>query len=320
MRKNVIREARLRLGWSQEKLAQQLHCDRSYISRLERGRFEPPLPLLRDVSRVLEIPMAEFDLVGQAPTNHLLMLTEVRTMIERGSRNVARSLLEAMWADFMSLGQYELAEQVFYTWLESVDGDTKADELWPPIMGFLLMKGGKQTWLEAFEHTFEIQKRLIVAGQYSLAVILAKSVLPLNPPRKVRFRLLVGTGTSLLRTNNPQGSHTLYCQAAELWKPEDGKTNLGRCYHGIGAAALFANNFQEGLKWTDDALSVYNHLHSDLYFSALQNKGVAMALMANRPVAERMFSQCETHWNRLGNHVALENLHSDLQRLGFIET
>jgi tetratricopeptide (TPR) repeat protein len=246
------------------------------------------------------------------------MLAEVRIMVEKGNANSARSLLEAMWADFMALGQHELAEQVFYTWLESVDGQTGADEVWPPIMGFLLMKAGKQTWVEAFEHAFEIQKRLIVAGQNFLSVMLAKSVLLLNPPRSVRLRLLVGAGTSLLRTGDLQGSKAMYHHAIDLWKPEDGKTNLGRCYHGVGAAALFENDFQEGLKWTDDALSIYNHLHSDLYFGALQNKGVAIASMSDYTVAEELFSQCEIHWSRLGNHAALDNLHSDLQRLGFL--
>ena len=43
--RNTVQESRQRLGWSQQHLADQLGVSRQTIISIERGRFDPSLPL-----------------------------------------------------------------------------------------------------------------------------------------------------------------------------------------------------------------------------------------------------------------------------------
>jgi len=43
--RNLVRESRLRLAWSQQRLADELGVSRQTVISIERGRFDPSLPL-----------------------------------------------------------------------------------------------------------------------------------------------------------------------------------------------------------------------------------------------------------------------------------
>lgn len=43
--RNLVNESRQRLGWSQQRLADELGVSRQTIISIERGRFDPSLPL-----------------------------------------------------------------------------------------------------------------------------------------------------------------------------------------------------------------------------------------------------------------------------------
>ncbi|KNC19822.1 DNA-binding protein [Arthrobacter sp. RIT-PI-e] len=43
--RNLVNESRTRLQWSQQKLADELGVSRQTIISIERGRFDPSLPL-----------------------------------------------------------------------------------------------------------------------------------------------------------------------------------------------------------------------------------------------------------------------------------
>ena len=44
---------------TQEALAIKAHVSRAYLSRLEMGRHDPPLSLLRRLAKALRVPVAE---------------------------------------------------------------------------------------------------------------------------------------------------------------------------------------------------------------------------------------------------------------------
>ena len=54
-----IRDARNRLGISQEELAFRAEIDRTYVSQIERGIGNPSLMVLLRLSAVLEAPLAK---------------------------------------------------------------------------------------------------------------------------------------------------------------------------------------------------------------------------------------------------------------------
>lgn len=54
-----VRDARNRLGISQEELAFRAEIDRTYVSQIERGIGNPSLMVLLRLSTVLEAPLAK---------------------------------------------------------------------------------------------------------------------------------------------------------------------------------------------------------------------------------------------------------------------
>ncbi|KUG62291.1 DNA-binding protein [Kocuria rosea subsp. polaris] len=43
--RNLVNDSRQRLGWSQQRLADELGVSRQTVISIERGRFDPSLPL-----------------------------------------------------------------------------------------------------------------------------------------------------------------------------------------------------------------------------------------------------------------------------------
>ncbi len=56
MRLKRLREAQ---GLTQEMLAKKARVSRGYLSRLEMGRHDPPLSLLRRLAKVLRVKVAQ---------------------------------------------------------------------------------------------------------------------------------------------------------------------------------------------------------------------------------------------------------------------
>lgn len=57
--RNSVLEARTRLGWSQQRLADELGVSRQTVISIERGRFDPSLPLAFRVAAVFEARIEE---------------------------------------------------------------------------------------------------------------------------------------------------------------------------------------------------------------------------------------------------------------------
>jgi transcriptional regulator with XRE-family HTH domain len=54
-----LRELRQKRGMTQEALAKKLDVSRAYLSRLEMGRHDPPLSLLRRIAKALRVDVAK---------------------------------------------------------------------------------------------------------------------------------------------------------------------------------------------------------------------------------------------------------------------
>ncbi|MFF0905476.1 UNVERIFIED_CONTAM: helix-turn-helix transcriptional regulator [Kocuria sp. CPCC 205316] len=52
--RNLVNESRQSLGWSQQRLADELGVSRQTIISIERGRFDPSLPLAFRLAAVFD--------------------------------------------------------------------------------------------------------------------------------------------------------------------------------------------------------------------------------------------------------------------------
>lgn len=57
--KNLVLESRTRLQWSQQKLADELGVSRQTVISIERGRFDPSLPLAFRLAAIFETSLEE---------------------------------------------------------------------------------------------------------------------------------------------------------------------------------------------------------------------------------------------------------------------
>lgn len=65
---NDLAERRARLGWSQAVLAERLGVSRQTVISIERGRFDPSLPLAFRIATVFGARIDEiFSPVGESP-------------------------------------------------------------------------------------------------------------------------------------------------------------------------------------------------------------------------------------------------------------
>ncbi|MCR6499331.1 helix-turn-helix transcriptional regulator [Shinella sp. CPCC 101442] len=60
---NRIQEVRARKNWSQMELAARLDVSRQTINALERGRYDPSLPLAFKIARVFDLTIEEIFIV-----------------------------------------------------------------------------------------------------------------------------------------------------------------------------------------------------------------------------------------------------------------
>lgn len=56
---NRIQELRAQRNWSQSDLAAQLDVPRQTINALERGRYDPSLPLAFKIARLFDLPIED---------------------------------------------------------------------------------------------------------------------------------------------------------------------------------------------------------------------------------------------------------------------
>ncbi len=66
--RNLVNESRLQLGWSQQRLADELGVSRQTIISIERGRFDPSLPLAFRLAALFERPIEELFFPDGEPT------------------------------------------------------------------------------------------------------------------------------------------------------------------------------------------------------------------------------------------------------------
>lgn len=57
--RNLVHDSRQRLGWSQQRLADELGVSRQTIISIERGRFDPSLPLAFRLAAVFNCTIEE---------------------------------------------------------------------------------------------------------------------------------------------------------------------------------------------------------------------------------------------------------------------
>jgi hypothetical protein len=213
-----------------------------------------------------------------------------------------------MWWELLNAGQSEQAEQAFQIWLETLVQKPDSEQLATMSLTYVIQKTAQHDWDRLFPIGVTLQRTLIRMEQLVLAESLAQSLLGFAPPPETACQLHIGLGTTMFRRGRTEDALHYYTMARSEWHPPVGAPHLGRCYHGIGVAAMVLQQHEYGEAMTDQALRVYRDEDEELYYAALQNLAIVYAQTRRRTEAERAFLQCIEYWASKENPVAVASL------------
>lgn len=300
-----IKAARRRKNLTQQNVADALYCDRSYISKIESNLVIPSPDFLQELCRHLGIQ--ESDVPGTATelTWRYPELGKAHRLLRQGRIEEAQLLAETVWAHAIRSNHAEAAEALFLTWLETLAEHPQSEQLGAVFMTQMLMKAAHHDWTDLFDIGLTFQQTLVKIRQLSWAEWVSQTLLAVSPPPTVRFRLEVGLGTITLRLGRAEEALSHYHNGLALWNPELRQTNLGRCYHGVGASALYLGNLELAQHATQLACDVYQSVSPDLHHMALQNMGIIHASLGQWVDAERSLLEVLEFWSKHERHQQL---------------
>jgi putative transcriptional regulator len=70
--KNRLKVLRAERDWTQEELAQRLGVTRQAIIAIERGKYDPSLPLALRIAKLFSIPVEQIFLLDENPKNQII--------------------------------------------------------------------------------------------------------------------------------------------------------------------------------------------------------------------------------------------------------
>jgi putative transcriptional regulator len=70
--KNRLKVLRVEQNWTQEDLAQRLGVTRQAIIAIERGKYDPSLPLALRIAKLFSIPVEQIFMLDENPTNQII--------------------------------------------------------------------------------------------------------------------------------------------------------------------------------------------------------------------------------------------------------
>ena len=164
-----IKVLRLRRGWTQQQLAEQLHMTRQAVSHYESGRTQPDIDTCRHLAGIFQV---ELDVVldGQTPTEQPKLPRWLR------------------WLVFGSMGLFTLAHSVLF-WVANkfyfVLSGTVTAEMRPVLQQRLALTGAAQR-VESIGYAV------------FLAVLLAWLIWEVQQPKGLTWKQRLITGVQLL--------------------------------------------------------------------------------------------------------------------------
>lgn len=295
-----IQAARRRKHLTQQQVADALHCDRSYISKIESNAVEPSddfyqslcfyLGIAGDEARGLTID----DIDRESATN----FAKAKRLLRVGRISDAQVILETLWSQLPPWGEHPRTNALVRLWAETLGTHPETENLGTIFLGQMLVTAARHEWTDLFQVGITFQRTLVQRHELPWADWLTRALLELEPPPRERFRLDVGLGTVHLRMSRTEEAMEHFQRGIALWQPELGTRNLGRCYHGIGAGALALEDLDRAENQTREACEIYREVDAPLYHLALQNLGIGHALRHQWSVAERELSAALDFWQQ----------------------
>lgn len=293
-----LRALRMARHLRQIDVADQIHCDRSLLSRIENNRVSPSIDLLHTLCKIFDVPIDQ--VLPTAPCNSRedeLVIQQCLSLMGQNRLLEAQTLAAISWWNYLN-GPSDIADRLF-TIMTSPSNNN------PEVLTVILATMFKQAAAGRIDEVFfqsgyRLQRHLAERGELQGARIIGQALLALDPNPVESFRLMLSLGTTLLRLKDMHLAQAMYSKARQLWGDHSSRVNLGRAFHGLGACALHGQEVSEAILMTQSACDLYRDEHPDQYFLAMQNLSIAYILNHDPGRARNYLQQCGEHWTTIG--------------------
>lgn len=315
-RGRAIKAARQQQHLSQEALASGI-CDRSTISRIERGTYEPLPDLWERLAERLNLPRAypARDSTGKATMAPPSTVKHIRlALLAKHYDDASQTALTALWA-LLESGSIESAMDLGRRIVTAVTVSQWGHEQeWVAVLSALLFhQVNRQAYHEVFRLGLLLQQ---VNGQlehYEDILMMNRILLTFNPPRRVRTELMIGMGTAYLRQKQFGEAFVTFQQTMEDMTGSDDGINDAKILHGLSAAHLGLGNWDTAARTATRASVYYRSLAHEFYWLAHQNWGRALLQGSkNRSAGIEALQACADHWQHQQRHQEYLSVQEDL--------
>ena len=300
-----LRDLRRARHLTQSDVAIHVHCDRSYLSRIENDEVSPPLDLLKALCTFYGTPM---DYLVAAPqfqkASGELLVRRCLSLMHQERVAEAQTLAASAWWDYVS-GPPNVADELFQVLMAAPNSHP---EVLTVILGTMFLRASMGHVDERFfRYGYRFQRILAETGELTTSLIFCNALLALQPGPQDTFRFTLSLGTTLFRLRDIHMASAMYTKARMLWTRDSTRTNLGRTLHGLGACHLELKEVGPTIVLTQDACDLYRDEDPDLYHLALQNLAIAHQLNGEHQPARNYLEQCARHWEDQGNQGYLHD-------------
>ncbi|NMP24898.1 helix-turn-helix domain-containing protein [Sulfobacillus harzensis] len=299
-----LRQLRISRHLTQSAIAEQVHCDRSLLSRIERNEVTPSWDLLQALCNALGVPMEELLPSGPAPQlRDDLLVQRCLSLIAQGRTTEAQVLAASGWWERRDRPS-DTTDRLFNVLVQSPSNE-------PDILSIILATMFRQAIAgavneEFFKHGFHIQRMLGERGELGASQILCSALIALNPGPTDAFRLTLSLGTTLFRKRDWHMAAAMYTRARDASGVTPSRTNRGRVFHGLGACELELGHLDSAYQWTQKACELYADEAPTLYHLALQNLGMIHVINGDRARAIRYLEPCVEFWTGQEDDVRVQ--------------
>lgn len=293
---------------SQQELATIVHCDRSYISRVESGKTTLPEGLLNRIAETLELSLPD----TTSPEDDFLV-QEIHRLTRLRRYSEAQTLAERTWWYALQENKYEVAFQVFDVWADLLPHGGVSSQAYTMFTTQAFLHARQQD-NALFTIGVKFQNYLTARGDLTSAESISRAMLVLKPSPDALFRLRAGLGTILFRADKTEEAKFYYEGARQVWAPHLGETNLGRCYHGLGACAV-TTNLARAQEHTRAACDIYRGRNEMLYYQAMQNQGIILAGIGQLSQAKRLLADVIAYLEARGDMKSTHEARTTLVEL-----
>lgn len=296
----AIQEARKARKISQEALAQGI-CDRSTISRIERGVYDPPDDLWRVLAERLNLPTnyPTQDGTASVATPPHTAIKRIRIALLNKLHEEAITLASITFWTLLDAGATDTALDFGLGLLKIFDAmpHTQTTEWSALITALLFHQVNRHAYHDVFRLGLVLQRLNGHARRYDDVIILDRTLLTLSPPLTTRAELLLGMGTAYLRGGRPADALVTYDQVLETIGQTESAVQRARALHGLSAAHLALGSWDTAQSMASQASIYYQALSHEFYWLSRQNwANAALHGPYRTDVALTTLEECAQHW------------------------